>query len=378
MLQSNETRHDQMSEVIYDDDQRWAAVRERRASADGVFYYSVTTTGIYCRPSCPSRRPRRENVAFHATRQEAERLGFRRCRRCRPNEPTRSSRYAAAVVAACRMIDSAEKPPTLAQMAAAVGISRFHFHRVFRAVMGITPKAYASTRRANRVREALPKRSTVTEAVYGAGFNSGGRFYASASAELGMRPAAFRTGGAGERIRFAVGECSLGSILVAATERGVCAVEFGNDPNGLVHGLERRFPHAQLVGGDPAFERTIADVLSLVEQPSVGARLPLDVRGTAFQRRVWQALHRTTPGSTVSYSDVAKEIGMPNSVRAVARACASNPIAVVIPCHRVVRKDGSLSGYKWGVERKRTLLEREARRRVDPPQGCDPYPQAES
>jgi AraC family transcriptional regulator of adaptative response/methylated-DNA-[protein]-cysteine methyltransferase len=360
MLQSIETRHDPVSEDIHGDDERWAAVKERRASADGAFYYSVRTTGIYCCPSCPSRRPRRENVAFQATPQEAERLGFRPCRRCRPNEPTRSSRYEAAVDAACRLIDSAEEPPTLAQLAQAVGMSRFHFHRVFRAVMGITPKAYASARRANRVREALPKRSTVTEAVYDAGFNSGGRFYAAASAELGMRPVAFRTGGAGERIRFAVGECSLGSILVAATERGVCAVEFGNDPNALVHGLERRFPRAQLVGGDPAFEQTVADVVSLVERPTVGARLPLDVRGTAFQRRVWQALRRTAPGSTVSYTDIAKHIGMPNSVRAVARACASNPTAVIIPCHRVVRKDGSLSGYKWGIERKRTLLEREA------------------
>jgi AraC family transcriptional regulator, regulatory protein of adaptative response / methylated-DNA-[protein]-cysteine methyltransferase len=348
------------SAVRQDNDECWAAVQERRATADGVFYYSVGTTGIYCRPSCPSRRPRRENVAFHATGQEAERLGFRPCRRCRPNEPTRSSRYEAAVAAACQMIDSAEEPPTLPQIAEAVGMSRFHFHRVFRAVMGITPKAYASARRANRVREALPKRSTVTEAVYDAGFNSSGRFYAAATAELGMRPAAFRTGGAGVRIQFAVGDCSLGSILVAATERGVCAVEFGSDPDALVHGLEQRFPHAQLVGGDPAFERMVADVLSLVERPSVGTQLPLDVRGTAFQRRVWQALRRTTPGSTVSYTDIAQQIGMPSSVRAVARACASNPTAVVIPCHRIVRKDGSLSGYRWGIERKRTLLAREA------------------
>jgi AraC family transcriptional regulator of adaptative response/methylated-DNA-[protein]-cysteine methyltransferase len=194
----------------------------------------------------------------------------------------------------------------------------------------------------------------------GRGIQFRSRFYAAASAELGMRPAVFRSGGTGERIRFAVAECSLGPILVATSERGVCAVEFGNDPNALVHGLERRFPRTQLVGGDPAFERTVADVVSLVERPSIGTRLPLDVRGTAFQRRVWQALRHTTPGSTVSYTDIAKRIGMPNSVRAVGRACASNPTAVLIPCHRVVRKDGSLSGYKWGIDRKRTLLEREA------------------
>jgi AraC family transcriptional regulator, regulatory protein of adaptative response / methylated-DNA-[protein]-cysteine methyltransferase len=258
------------------------------------------------------------------------------------------------------MIDSSEEAPSLVQIARTVGMSRFHFHRVFQAVMGITPKAYASARRANRVREALPNRPSVTDAVYQAGFNSGGRFYAEASAELGMRPAAFRTGGAGERIRFAVGECSLGSILVAATARGVCAVEFSDDPNALVQALERRFPRARLVGGDPVFERTVAQVVALVERPWANGRLPLDVQGTAFQRRVWQALRRTTPGSTVSYTDIAKRIGMPNSVRAVARACASNPTAVVVPCHRVVRKNGSPSGYKWGVDRKRTLLEREA------------------
>ena len=239
-------------------------------------------------------------------------------------------------------------------------MSRFHFHRVFRAVTGITPKAYAFARRATRVRAALPVRPTVTDAVYDAGFNSAGRFYASAADTLGMKPATFRAGGGGEVIRFAVGECSLGSILIAATANGICAVSFGDDPQGLVHELERRFSKAVLVGGDEAFETLVAKVVGFVERPSAALDLPLDVRGTAFQQRVWQALRQTLPGESFSYSDLAKRLGAPNSVRAVARACASNPVAVAIPCHRVVRADGSLSGYKWGVERKRALLEREA------------------
>jgi AraC family transcriptional regulator, regulatory protein of adaptative response / methylated-DNA-[protein]-cysteine methyltransferase len=360
MLQAIEREVKPTSETHQDDDERWVAVRERRASADGFF--TIRSKPPACIAVHRARPVDRGARMWRFTRAATKQSGwdFRPCRRCRPNEPSRASRYESAVAAACRMIDSSEEAPSLVQIARTVGMSRFHFHRVFQAAMGITPKAYASARRANRVREALPNRPSVTDAVYEAGFNSGGRFYAEASAELGMRPAAFRTGGAGERIRFAVGECSLGSILVAATARGVCAVEFSDDPNALVQALERRFSQARLVGGDPVFERTVAQVVALVERPWANGRLPLDVQGTAFQRRVWQALRRTTPGSTVSYTDIAKRIGMPNSVRAVARACASNPTAVVVPCHRVVRKNGSLSGYKWGVDRKRTLLEREA------------------
>jgi AraC family transcriptional regulator, regulatory protein of adaptative response / methylated-DNA-[protein]-cysteine methyltransferase len=346
--------------TIATDNDRWTAVSERRLEADGAFYYSVKTTGVYCRPSCPSRRPRRENVGFHLTSDDAERAGFRPCRRCRPNEATRSTRYAAVVAQACRLIDGAEEEPSLETIARAVGLSRFHFHRVFRAVTGITPKAYAAARRAHRVREALPTQTTITEAVYEAGFNSSGRFYADVSATLGMRPAAFRSGGAGERIRFAVTECTLGALLVAATDRGVCAIELGDDPAALVRNLERRFSRADLVGGDAAFEILVAKVVALVERPSATMNLPLDVRGTAFQQQVWQALRQTAPGTTVTYTDIAKRIGLPKSVRAVARACASNPAAVAIPCHRVVRQDGALSGYRWGVDRKRALLQREA------------------
>ena len=238
-------------------------------------------------------------------------------------------------------------------------MSRFHFHRVFRAIAGVTPKAYAAARRAERVRDELATCATVTEAIYGAGFNSSGRFYAASPDLLGMTPAQFRSGGKGAGIRFAVGECSLGAILVAATGKGVCAILLGDDPDALVRDLQDRFPKAHLIGADAAFERLVATVVGFVEAPARGLDLPLHVRGTALQQRVWQALRRIPSGSTASYAEIAQRIGQPKAVRAVAQACASNPIAVAIPCHRVVRTDGALSGYRWGVERKRALLERE-------------------
>lgn len=342
------------------DDERWAAVVRRDRSADGLFYYSVRTTGVYCRPACPARRARRENVRFHATPQEAEQAGFRPCRRCRPNEPGLVKERAAAVARACRLIESAEDMPSLEALAAAAGMSRFHFHRVFKTVSGVTPKAYAAAQRARRVRAELSRNTTVTEAIYGAGFNSNGRFYATSSDVLGMTPTTFRAGGPGASIRFAVGECSLGSILVAATEKGVCAILLGGDPGALVRDLENRFPKARLVGGDEGFEHLVAKVVGFVEAPALGLDLPLDVRGTAFQQRVWQALREIPAGATASYTEIAERIGSPTAVRAVAHACAANAIAVAIPCHRVVRHDGGLSGYRWGVERKRVLLEREA------------------
>jgi AraC family transcriptional regulator of adaptative response/methylated-DNA-[protein]-cysteine methyltransferase len=340
-------------------DARWDAVRRGDRAADGTFYYSVLTTGVYCRPSCAARLPRRANVAFHATCEEAEAAGFRPCKRCRPNEGPLAERHASVVAQACRLIEEAEEAPSLDALARATGMSRFHFHRVFKAVTGVTPKAYADARRARRVRDELTQRATVTEAIYGAGFNSSGRFYAASSDLLGMTPSAFRAGGDGAAIRFAVGECSLGSILVAATDKGICAIEFGDDPDALVRELQDRFPKALLVGGDEAFERLVAEVVGLIEAPAHGLDLPLDVRGTAFQQRVWQALRAIPSGSTASYAEIAEQIGRPKAVRAVARACATNPVAVAIPCHRVVRTDGALSGYRWGIERKRALLERE-------------------
>ena len=343
------------------DDDRWDAVVRRDPSADGVFYYSVLTTGVYCRPSCPSRLARRENVAFHTTCEEAEKAGFRPCKRCRPNEPPLAERRATAVAKACRMMEEAEKMPSLSVLAAAAGMSRFHFHHVFKLVTGVTPKAYAAARLAQRVRDELPLRGTVTQAIYGAGFTSSGHFYAKSSEVLGMTPTKFRSGGDGESIRFAVGQCSLGSILVASTETGICAIQFGDNPDTLVRDLHDKFAKATLIGDDPDFEQLVAKVVGFVEAPALGLDLPLDVRGTAFQQRVWQALREIPAGSTRSYAEVAKKIGAPKAIRAVAHACLSNEIAVAIPCHRVVRTDGALSGYRWGVERKRALLDREAR-----------------
>ncbi len=356
-MSTNEAMH---AAAFSSDEERWAAVVRRDSSADGVFYYSVRTTGVYCRPSCASRPALRKNVRFHASGAEAEQAGFRACKRCRPNAPGLAEQHAAGVAKACRLIETADDMPNLDTLAEAAGMSRFHFHRVFKSITGVTPKAFAAARRAQRVRDALPKRGTVTEAIYDAGFNSNGRFYAKSAEVLGMTPGSFRAGGAGESIRFAVGECSLGSILVAATGKGICAIALGNDPDILLHDLQDRFPKAQLVGGDRDFEKLVARIVGFVEAPALGLDLPLDVRGTAFQHRVWQTLREIPAGSTVSYAQVAERIGAPKATRAVARACASNAIAVAIPCHRVIRNDGGLSGYRWGVERKRALLDREA------------------
>jgi AraC family transcriptional regulator of adaptative response/methylated-DNA-[protein]-cysteine methyltransferase len=344
---------------ILTDEQRWEAVRRRDPVAVGAFYYSVRTTGVYCRPTCAARLPRRENVAFHATCADAERAGFRPCKRCRPNEPTLGVRHALAVRNACRLIETSETLPSLAALAEAAGLSRFHFHRIFKEATGVTPKAYGDAWRARRMRQELDQCDTVTEALYGAGFNSNGRFYAAAPEVLGMTATSFRAAGEGTTIRFAVGECSLGSILVAATDKGVCAIALGDDPDALVRALQDRFSNARLIGGDRAFEQQVAKVVGFVEKPARGLDLPLDIRGTAFQRRVWDAIRAIPAGSTATYTQLAKRLGKPRSVRAVAHACASNTIAVAIPCHRVVRMDGSLAGYRWGVDRKQALLERE-------------------
>ena len=345
---------------IVNDEQKWAAVQRREKAADGAFVFAVKTTGVYCRPSCAARSARRQNMTFYTTCEEAERAGFRPCKRCRPNEAPLAEQQAALVAKACRLIEEAEEAPGLDGLAAAAGMSRFHFHRVFKSVTGVTPRAYAAAHRARRVREELGRSRTVTEAIYGAGFNSGGRFYETSPQILGMTPTDFRDGGAHAEIRFAVGECSLGSILVAATARGVCAILLGDAPEPLVRDLQDRFPRATLVGGDRDFEQLVARVVSFVEAPALGLDLPLDVRGTAFQQRVWQALRAVPAGQTASYRQIAQQIGAPKAVRAVAQACGANPLAVAIPCHRVVRTDGAVSGYRWGVERKQALLQREA------------------
>jgi AraC family transcriptional regulator, regulatory protein of adaptative response / methylated-DNA-[protein]-cysteine methyltransferase len=340
-------------------DPRWATIVARDAASDGKFCYAVKTTGVYCRPSCAARTPRPENVTFYASAEAAEKAGYRPCKRCRPSGTSLAEEQARRVGELCQWLEGAEPTPTLAALAKRAGWSVYHLHRVFRAVTGLTPRAYVAGRRAERVRAKLGQTRTVTEAIYDAGYNSSGRFYEQANGVLGMTPRTFRAGGASAEIRFAIGECSLGSILVAASARGVCAISMGDDPQKLARDLEDRFPRAELIGGDADFERLVARVVGMIEAPQVGFDLPLDVRGTAFQERVWRALRKVPAGSTATYTEIAKRIGVPGAARAVALACAANPLAVAIPCHRVVRANGDVSGYRWGVERKRALLRRE-------------------
>ncbi|ABC32238.1 Adenosine deaminase [Hahella chejuensis KCTC 2396] len=341
-------------------DPRWRALQERDTRADGSFYYSVKTTGVYCRPSCAARTPRPENVRFYDSIEDAEQAGFRPCRRCRPDAPSLAARQAEKIATACRLIAGSETFPSLDELAQCAGMSKFHFHRVFKQITGLTPRSYAAAQRKQRLDGALQRSDTVTDAIYDAGYNSNGHFYGESNQILGMTPGDYRRGGANAEIRFAVGECALGSILVAQSARGVCAILLGDDPEALVQDLQDRFANAELIGDDADFERVIAKVVGFVEAPQVGIDLPLDIRGTAFQQRVWRALQEIPSGATASYADIAQRIGSPKSVRAVAQACAANLLAVAIPCHRVVRSDGALSGYRWGVERKQALLEREA------------------
>lgn len=341
-------------------DPRWAAVIAHSVAADGSFYYSVRSTGVYCRPSCSARQARPENVQFHATRADAERAGFRPCKRCKPDQPSLAEQHAGMVTRACRLIEQSENVPGLEQLARTAGVSPFHFHRVFKSVTGLTPRGYAAAHRGERVRAELDRSGSVTAAIYQSGYSSSGRFYQEADQVLGMTPTNYRAGGAGAQIWFAIGESSLGSVLVARSERGVCAILLGDDPSALVQEFQDRFAHATLIGGDPEFERLVAQVVGFIEAPGLGLGLPLDVQGTAFQQRVWQALREIPVGQTVTYSEIAARLGMPRAGRAVAAACAANTLAVAIPCHRVIRTDGGLSGYRWGIERKRALLEREA------------------
>lgn len=333
---------------------RWQAVLDRDPAAG--FVYAVVTTGVYCRPDCPSRRAKRENVRFFDTNGDAEAAGFRACLRCRPTE---ADRTAELVARACRTIEAAEETPALATLAEEAGLSPFHFHRVFKARTGLTPRDYARAVLDRRVRAALGEAGTVTEALYDAGFGSSGRFYAGSNASLGMTPTRFRDGGPGETIRYAIGRSSLGGVLVAATDKGICAIMLGDDPEMLAGALRGQFGKARLEAGDADFDRWVSQVVAFVDDPHLGLDLPLDIRGTAFQRLVWQALRAIPMGETRTYTDIAESLGMPKAVRAVAGACASNAIAVAIPCHRVHRIGGALAGYRWGIERKRALLEKE-------------------
>jgi AraC family transcriptional regulator of adaptative response/methylated-DNA-[protein]-cysteine methyltransferase len=341
------------------DDPRWARIVARDKSADGYVWYSVSTTGVYCRPSCPSRLPNPENAQIHDTLASAKACGFRPCKRCHPDGPSLEAEKAALVAKACRIIEESEEEPSLEALASALGRSQSYFHRVFKAAAGVTPKDYAAAHRAAKVRCGLASGGGVTEAIYDAGFNSSGRFYEKSTPMLGMTPSRYRAGGVNEEIRFAVGESSLGAILVASSQKGVAAILLGDDPDRLARDLQDRFPQARLIGGDGEYEALVAKVVGFVEAPGIGLDLPLDVRGTAFQQRVWRALQEIPAGATMSYAEVARRVGSPKAARAVAGACAANNLAVAIPCHRVVRNDGSLSGYAWGVDRKRALIDRE-------------------
>lgn len=358
------SKSEKVSSLSVADDPRWQRIVARDKTADGQLWYSVVTTGVYCRPSCPGRLANPQNVLLHDSLESARATGFRPCLRCNPEGSSIEADNIAMVTRACRLIEESEEELSLESLAESLGRSPSYFHRIFKSITGLTPKAYAAAHRAKKVRHGLAAGNSVTETIYDAGFNSSGRFYEQSTSILGMTPSQYRSGGANEEIKFAVGQTSLGAILVASSKRGVAAILLGDDPAELVRNLQDRFPKARLIGADPEYEALVARVVGMVEQPRAGLDLPLDVRGTAFQQRVWRALQEIPAGETVSYAEVARRIGLPKAVRAVASACAANSLAIAIPCHRVVRNDGALSGYAWGVDRKRALLDRETFKKV--------------
>ena len=347
-------------EVLLSDHDRWEALTNRDSLTWGEFVYGVLTTGVYCRPHCASRLPNRENVRFFETSIEAEKAGFRPCKRCKPESTDWRQPRTRAVLEACRMIAEADEPLSLKALAQGVGLSPFYFQRLFKRILGVTPKQYIMEKRSNRLRAHLRRGSTITEVIYHAGFASSSRFYEKATTTLGMKPSVYKNGAQGVRIRFAIVPCFLGLVLVASTGQGLCAIDFGDTAEALKGSLRRRFPKAEFQNPDPQFTAMIAKVLAFLENPDHSRLgLPLDVQGTAFQRRVWLALQEIPAGDTVSYADIASLVGKPKAARAIAQACAANPLAVAIPCHRVVRGNGQLGGYRWGVERKQFLIDRE-------------------
>ena len=340
---------------------RWQAVLQRNPQSDGAFVYGVLTTGIYCRPVCTSRLPNRENVRFFDTWQDAQEAGLRPCKRCTPQAVQMPNEAAAAVEKACKVIEEADKEPTLNQLAETVGLSPAYFQRLFKKTVGITPKQYAREIRLGRIRTHLRKDSSVTEAVYHAGYGSGSRFYEKATESLGMKPTEYQNGAAGLSIHFAIVQSYLGWVLVATTNTGICRIDLDDSREVLKKRLESTFANASFLEDDADIGDIVAQTIAFLEVPATGLDLPLDIQGTAFQHRVWSALQRIPFGQTASYGEIARQIGDPKAARAVAGACASNPVAVAIPCHRVVKSDGGLGGYRWGIERKRALLEREKR-----------------
>ena len=341
---------------MLDQDKCWEALCAHDASQDGQWVYSTKTTGVYCRPGCASRQPLRKNVAFYRTNAEAEAAGFRPCKRCRPNEGSPAARHIAAVERACALIRARDSLPNLDELAAAAGISRYHFHRVFKQITGATPREWGKAHRLDRFAARLDAGDNVAEAVYAAGFGSGSRAYEAAPSGLGMTPAARRHGGRGETIRFTTVKTALGWALVAATERGICMTALGDDKAPLEADLRRRFPAALIWPADDRLARWAERIVRFVTAPGEQPDLPLDIRGTAFQARVWRALQKVPPGRTATYTEIAAALGQPKAVRAVAAACAANKLALLVPCHRIVRRDGDLADYRWGVERKRALL----------------------
>ena len=339
---------------------RWEALVRRDLNANRAFVYGVLTTFIFCRPACPSRLPKYENVRFFDTCKQAEQAGFRPCKRCHPASEAGHDSLSVAIIKACHIIETREEHVPLKNLADEVGLSPFHFQRLFKKNVGVTPKQYAMEIRLKQVRSGLQREATVTEAIYVAGFASSSRFYENAEAVLGMKPSEYRQGAAGINIRFAVEKSPLGWVLIAATAKGICTIELGDDPDILVNQLREQFSKAKIIDKDEPFRTRVKQILAHLENPQRRLDLPLDIQGTAFQRLVWTALREIPTGSTASYADIAAKIGRPTAARAVARACASNKIAVAIPCHRVVRRDGRLGGYRWGIERKRAVLEREA------------------
>ncbi len=340
------------------DDSRWTAFETRDRSRRDEFVGGVLSTGIYCRPGCPARLPKRENVVFFETAEQARAAGFRACKRCRPDET--GSAYREAIARVCRAVDEAEETPRLEALARIAGLSPFHFHRVFKAETGVTPAAYAAAVKDRRAKASLRNGASVTEAVYDAGYGASSRFYAKSRARFGMAPAKWKDRGAGEHIRVAVSDCALGKVLVATTDKGVCAVELGDDRDQMLSWFRERFSAAETVVDDAGLADTVQQIVGLIEHPgSTAADLPLDVRGTAFQQRVWDALRRIPAGETWTYGQLAECLGAPKAARAVGAACGQNRVAVLIPCHRVVGSDGSLTGFAYGVDRKQKLLERE-------------------
>jgi len=352
-----------MSQAVERSDERWRAVAQRDPRQDGAFVFAVRTTGVYCRPSCGARRAKRENVTFFDLPAAAERAGFRACLRCRPADDAWRRRRGELVASLCRRLERDEPAPKLAELARRARMSPERVRRTFQAVLGVTPREYLVTSRVQRAAAAMQRGASVTAAMHTAGYASSSGFHRDATARMGMLPKQVRNGGDGVQMMFTVRGCSLGKALVAATARGVCAVLLGDDERALVDDLAARFPNAARERGDAAFEQLVAAAIAVVDGGAAGAGLPIDVRGTAFQQRVWQQLQQIPAGATIDYAQLAACLGKPKAARAVAAACAANPLAVVVPCHRVVRKDGSLAGYRWGVGRKRALLDRERGRR---------------